>query len=68
MLKCGSRNRFWKARYCVLTAAALYYYASRADAEREMRVGFARALTRKGAVDLAAAHVFVGEGSASSSG
>jgi len=34
---------------------------SREDARAEMRAGFQKPHTRKGAVDLAAAHVFVGE-------
>lgn len=74
LAKCGSRDAFWRRRFCVLTTTELRYYGSREDAGREAaaaaRAGpssTARPLRlHKGAVDLSAANLLVGAGAAKS--
>ena len=59
--KCNAAGRFWRARYCVLTNNQLIYYSTRTAAEADMGSFFA-AGTRRGSVDVTAAHVFLGPG------
>lgn len=72
LAKCGSRDAFWRRRFCVLTTTELRYYGSREDAAREAAAA-ARAgpgstsrplRLHKGSVDLSAANLLVGAGGA----
>jgi hypothetical protein len=51
LVKCGSTNRFWRKRYCVLTDSELIYYTSKKAADEELQSGY-RKLTRRGNVQL----------------
>lgn len=63
LYKCNAAGRFWKARYVVVTTDTLLYFASRADAERELRssprAGARAVVTRKGGLPLEAGHTAV---------
>ena len=63
LYKCNAAGRFWKARYVVVTTNTLLYFASRADAERELRssprAGARAVVTRKGGLPLEAGHTAV---------
>jgi len=63
LYKCNAAGRFWRARYVVVTTDTLLYFASRADAERELRssprAGARAVVTRKGGLPLEAGHTAV---------